>query len=261
LQSTWDEGSELSGRSAPTSGAGGGDTAADHRLKAHKAYMKWLQKHRVDSLGSNYDTNGKNNSMADMIMWLGLAMLMTGTVISFIGLGEKGFRTRHLRLLGPVLIGAGFSLCFIRVALCCCCCFTATSKSSLKSHQLLMEELHMEDVHMKERLAKAVHFHQAVAVKTTDVQFDLKIPAVQVDYESDVRGRLLDDAISERLSESVVDIDDVDREKNATTTAVIENFPDELILSANGLGDNLKFNLKVADLLSDRRHSSSSSSM
>ena len=73
---------------------------------------------------------GKNNSMADMIMWLGLAMLMTGTVISFIGLGEKGFRTRHLRLLGPVLIGAGFSLCFIRVALCCCCCFTATSKYS-----------------------------------------------------------------------------------------------------------------------------------
>ena len=146
-----------------------------------------------------------------------------------------------------------------------------------------MEELHMEDVHMKERLAKAVHFHQAVAVKTTDVQFDLKIPAVQVDYgcqlafefiiisyfnywiiifvESDVRGRLLDDAISERLSESVVDIDDVDREKNATTTAVIENFPDELILSANGLGDNFKVNLKVADLLSDRRHSSSSSSM
>lgn len=45
----------------------------------------------------------------------------------------------------------------------------------------------MEDVHIKERLAKAVHFHQTVAVKTAAVQFNrfnddnLKIPAIQVD--------------------------------------------------------------------------------
>lgn len=74
---------------------------------------------------------GKNDSVADMVMWLGLAMMMTGTVVSFIGLGEKGFRTRHLRFLGPVLIGTGLSLCLLRVALCCCCCcFTANSTYS-----------------------------------------------------------------------------------------------------------------------------------
>lgn len=71
LQPTWDEGSEFSGRSAPNSGAGGADTVADHRLRAHKAYMKWLQKHRVDSLGSNYDTTGKcSNTFLFSESWL-----------------------------------------------------------------------------------------------------------------------------------------------------------------------------------------------
>lgn len=49
-----------------------------------------------------------------------------------------------------------------------------------------MEELHLEEMNMKERLVKAVHFHQAVAMKTTAVPFnhfndDFKVPAIQVD--------------------------------------------------------------------------------
>lgn len=55
----------------------------------------------------------------DLLLWLGLAVLLTGTVVGFVGSGEKGFRTSHLRLLGPIMAGSGLAVVIIRVALCC----------------------------------------------------------------------------------------------------------------------------------------------
>lgn len=43
-----------------------------------------------------------------------------GMVVSFVGIGEKGFKTLELRLIGPSLIAAGVLVVILRIALCVC---------------------------------------------------------------------------------------------------------------------------------------------
>ena len=45
-------------------------------------------------------------------------MAAVGLVITFVGLGEKGFRTLELRLVGPGLVGGGLVLALLRILLC-----------------------------------------------------------------------------------------------------------------------------------------------
>ena len=52
----------------------------------------------------------------------------TGLIITFVGMGEHGFKSPELRLIGPSLIGCGFLFCLLRLFFCstpaCCaiCC-------------------------------------------------------------------------------------------------------------------------------------------
>ena len=39
-------------------------------------------------------------------------------IITFVGLGEKGFKTVELKLVGPVLVGGGVVLVFVRIMFC-----------------------------------------------------------------------------------------------------------------------------------------------
>ena len=41
-------------------------------------------------------------------MYIGLGMVAVGLLITFVGLGDKGFKTLELQLVGPSLIGCGF---------------------------------------------------------------------------------------------------------------------------------------------------------
>ena len=45
-------------------------------------------------------------------------MVAVGLVITFLGLGEKGFRTTELKLVGPCLVGGGVMLTLLRILLC-----------------------------------------------------------------------------------------------------------------------------------------------
>ena len=45
-------------------------------------------------------------------------MVAVGLVITFVGLGEKGFRTTELKLMGPCLVGGGVMLTLLRILLC-----------------------------------------------------------------------------------------------------------------------------------------------
>jgi len=54
------------------------------------------------------------------LLYVGLGTIAIGLVISFVGTGEKGFKTLELRLIGPTLIGSGFFCCLVRVFLCVC---------------------------------------------------------------------------------------------------------------------------------------------
>lgn len=180
LHPAWDDASEVSARSGTyaTEGAtgGGGKSVADHRLRADKAYKKWIERHRIgDSLGSSYDsvhlTKSKKKLVdTDIVLWTGLTSLVTGTIVSFVGLGEKGFRSKELRLLGPVLSAFGLALCLVRVGLC-----LFISRRNRRSR--LKEELSME-----EQFARAIRMQHVVAVQAVRFEGTSKrIPSIQVD--------------------------------------------------------------------------------
>lgn len=87
------------------------------------------------------------------MLYVGLGTTAIGSVIFFVGTGEKGFKTLELRLigitillvpiekhtlmffLGPTLIACGLLCCLIRVLLCACpsTCFRKRKKTRLKS--------------------------------------------------------------------------------------------------------------------------------
>jgi len=65
---------------------------------------------------------------ANIILYVGLGMISIGLIITFVGLGDKGFRTLELKLIGPSLVGCGAFFAILRVLFCtvpsCCraCC-------------------------------------------------------------------------------------------------------------------------------------------
>ena len=46
-----------------------------------------------------------NRGGSYIILYIGLGMVAVGLVITFVGLGDKGFKTLELQLVGPSLIG------------------------------------------------------------------------------------------------------------------------------------------------------------
>ncbi|XP_026469673.1 uncharacterized protein LOC113373600 [Ctenocephalides felis] len=62
----------------------------------------------------------QQSSAANAILYVGLGTVAIGLVISFVGTGEKGFKTLELRLIGPTLIGCGLLCCLVRILLCFC---------------------------------------------------------------------------------------------------------------------------------------------
>ena len=51
-------------------------------------------------------------------------MICIGLVITFVGLGDKGFKTLELKLIGPSLVGCGVFFALLRILFCtlpsCC---------------------------------------------------------------------------------------------------------------------------------------------
>ena len=77
---------------------------------------------------------------ANIILYVGLGMICIGLVITFVGLGDKGFRTLELKLIGPSLVGCGVFFALLRVLFCtvpsccraCCkCCGKTEDKEEL----------------------------------------------------------------------------------------------------------------------------------
>ena len=49
-----------------------------------------------------------------MVLYVGLGMISIGLVMTFVGLGDKGFRTLELKLIGPSLVGSGTFFTLLR---------------------------------------------------------------------------------------------------------------------------------------------------
>lgn len=93
------------------------------------------------------------SAAANALLYVGLGTTAIGSVIFFVGTGEKGFKTLELRLIGitncqlwrhipwlfhlsgPTLIACGLLCCLIRVLLCACpsTCLRRRKKTRLKS--------------------------------------------------------------------------------------------------------------------------------
>jgi hypothetical protein len=52
------------------------------------------------------------------ILFIGMGLFAIGLVTTFAGLGEKGFKTSELKLVGPCLAGFGIVLSALRVIMC-----------------------------------------------------------------------------------------------------------------------------------------------
>jgi hypothetical protein len=141
---------------------------------ADKAYQKWRNKQKAaTSLSAtvfrkSYIAAGQSNHF-DLFLWFGLSVLLTGTIISFVGLGEKGFRTSYLRLLGPVLCGFGLAVVIIRIGICC-----------INGRRKKVSA----NCHVRDQLAKVVTVQHAVAVRSIQYKTGegpAVIPSIQID--------------------------------------------------------------------------------
>nr|CAH7758610.1 unnamed protein product [Callosobruchus chinensis] len=76
------------------------------------------------------------SAAANALLYVGLGATAIGSVIFFVGTGEKGFKTLELRLIGPTLIACGLVCCLIRVLLCAIpsskCCQKKNQATRLK---------------------------------------------------------------------------------------------------------------------------------
>ena len=60
----------------------------------------------------------EGGTAGNVLLYTGLALLATGLVITAVGLGERGYRSRELRMLGPGIVLTGGGLVCLRILLC-----------------------------------------------------------------------------------------------------------------------------------------------
>ena len=65
-----------------------------------------------------HDANLDNVQSDNNILFIGMGLMSIGMLTTFVGLGDKGFKTSVLKLLGPCLVLFGTLLVVLRVLLC-----------------------------------------------------------------------------------------------------------------------------------------------
>ncbi|XP_044759927.1 uncharacterized protein LOC123317449 isoform X1 [Coccinella septempunctata] len=118
------------------------EEARQHRIKQTEAHHRWMKRNRIhdSTFGGGSDEEDffsvyHQSAAANALLYVGLGTTAIGSVIFFVGTGEKGFKTLELRMIGPTLIACGLLCCLIRVLLCACpsTCFRKSSKTRLKN--------------------------------------------------------------------------------------------------------------------------------
>jgi len=54
----------------------------------------------------------------NIFLYIGIGMVSIGLIITCVGLGDKGFHTLQLKLVGPIMVGAGVCLALLRILFC-----------------------------------------------------------------------------------------------------------------------------------------------
>lgn len=100
---------------------------------------------RVENgLRPNPDGSFEGGGSANVILYVGLGMIAIGLVITFVGLGEKGFKTLELKLIGPSLVGCGVFFALLRILFCtvpsCCRSCIKVCRKTEETQKLLSKE-------------------------------------------------------------------------------------------------------------------------
>ncbi|KAF0292943.1 hypothetical protein FJT64_009141 [Amphibalanus amphitrite] len=114
-------------------GPGATGEVREYKTLATAAHRRWLRKNnQVEDVEASLQKDGQggftNSSSANIVLYVGLGMIAIGLIITFVGLGERGFQTDELKLIGPSLIGSGLLFCLLRIFSCtisayrCCRC-------------------------------------------------------------------------------------------------------------------------------------------
>ncbi|XP_037094447.1 uncharacterized protein LOC119114351 isoform X2 [Pollicipes pollicipes] len=118
---------------------GTGGEVKEYKSLASAAHKRWLRKNQVEDVESSLQKDGQGgftaSSAANIVLYVGLGMVAVGLIITFVGLGERGFQTDELKLIGPSLIGSGVLFCLLRIFFCtigsCSCCRRNDDQRSL----------------------------------------------------------------------------------------------------------------------------------
>ncbi|CAL4104814.1 unnamed protein product, partial [Meganyctiphanes norvegica] len=82
-----------------------------------------MHKNKVgDSSQGNLEKlpNGKyrQTGVVNVVLYVGLGLISIGLIITFVGMGDRGFKTSELKLIGPSLIGCGVLFSILRILFC-----------------------------------------------------------------------------------------------------------------------------------------------
>jgi len=106
--------------------------------------VRQSQKKKSEGPRPNPAGNYEGGGGANVILYIGLGMVAMGLVITFVGLGDKGFRTLELKLIGPSLVGCGMFFALLRILFCtlpsCCSSCFKCCRSSEESEKLIKKE-------------------------------------------------------------------------------------------------------------------------
>ncbi|XP_071534672.1 uncharacterized protein [Panulirus ornatus] len=92
------------------------------------------------SLEKRPDGRYRQTGVVNIVLYVGLGLVALGLIITFVGVGEHGFKSPELQLIGPSLIGCGFLFCLLRLFFCsapACCTLCCRKNKPLDEKALL----------------------------------------------------------------------------------------------------------------------------
>lgn len=93
------------------------DTREDAEI-SRKLQLRQEQIESNNEWKRRLDRQSQNGSNSSVVLYLGLSVSSVGLIIFLVGVGDKGFKSLELQLIGPSLIGIGLLMAFFQILYC-----------------------------------------------------------------------------------------------------------------------------------------------
>ena len=92
-----------------------------------------------------------DRSQGNTVLYCGILLASVGLIITFVGLGERGFRTLELKLIGPSMVGCGVVLALSRIIYLA---FIIAPENTVDKEEKLFEDILENSIKKVERRNK-----------------------------------------------------------------------------------------------------------